>query len=71
MVAFLRLMTMVRPPFVFFSSTRSELPGYLDFVVSEHVAGWERLIGYQTISARVTLNMSSNYEDNLVYRFDD
>ena len=71
MVAFLRLMTMVRPPFVFFSSTRSELLGYLDFVVSERVAGWERLIGYQTISARVTLNMSSNYEDNLVYRFDD
>lgn len=52
MVAFLRLMTMVRPPFVFFSSTRSELPGYLDFVVSERVAGWERLAGYQTISPK-------------------
>ena len=25
-------MAMVRPPFVFFSSTRSELPAYLDLV---------------------------------------
>lgn len=32
MVEFLRLMAMVRPPFVFFSGTRSELPAYLDLV---------------------------------------
>ena len=71
MVEFLRLMTMVRPPFVFFSSTRSELPGYLEFVVSERVAGWERLIGYQTITANVSLNKDATYEDNLVYHFGD
>ena len=69
MVEFLRLMTMVRPPFVFFSSTRSELPGYLEFVVSERVAGWEHLIGYQTITANVSLNKGATYEDNLVYHF--
>lgn len=71
MVEFLRLMTMVRPPFIFFSSTRSDLPGYLEFVVSERVVGWERLIGYQTITANVSLNKDATYEDNLVYHFGD
>ena len=69
MVEFLRLMSMVRPPFVFFSSTRSELPGYLEFVVSERVAGGGHLIGYQTIPAHVSLNKGATYEDNLVYHF--
>jgi len=33
------------------------------------VVGWERLIGYQTITANVSLNKGATYEDNLVYHF--
>ncbi|WP_048713118.1 hypothetical protein [Cardiobacterium hominis] len=69
MVEFLRLMRLVRPPFIFFSSTRSELPAYLSFVTEAHAEGWERLAGYQTITTQVTLNKTSKYEDNLVYKF--
>ena len=36
---------MVRPPFVFFSSTRSELPAYLDLVAELRLPGWERFAG--------------------------
>ena len=69
MVEFLRLMRLVRPPFIFFSSTRSELPAYLTFIMDTHTAGWGRIAGYQTITAQVTLNKNSAYEDNLVYKF--
>ena len=69
MVEFLRLMRLVRPPFVFFSSTRSELPAYLKFIMETHAEGWERIVGYQTITAKVALNKSVTYEDNLVYKF--
>ena len=69
MVEFLRLMRLVRPPFIFFSSTRSELPAYLSFIMETRAAGWERIAGYQTITAQVRLNKNSAYEDNLVYKF--
>lgn len=69
MVQFLRLMRLVRPPFVFFSSTRSELLEYLDLVISDKMEGWERLTGYQKISLTTHINQQAIYEDNLVYRF--
>lgn len=69
MVEFLRLMAMVRPPFVFFSSTRSELPDYLELVVEQKLAGWQRLCNYKTIAITSTLNKNCQYEDNLIYRF--
>lgn len=71
MVQFLRLAAMVRPPFVFFSSTRSELPAYLDLVVSERLPGWERFAGYQTISINASINKDAAYEDNLIFKFKD
>ena len=69
MVQFLRLMRLVRPPFVFFSSTRSELVDYLDFIVNERAEGWQNLQDYQKISVHVTMNKTAQYEDNMVYKF--
>lgn len=69
MVEFLRLMRLVRPPFVFFSSTRSELLDYLDFIVNEKAEGWQNLQDYQKISVQVTMNKTAQYEDNMVYKF--
>lgn len=69
MVEFLRLMRFVRPPFVFFSSTRSELLDYLDFVISDKAEGWQNLKDYQKISVHVTMNKTANYEDNMVFKF--
>ena len=69
MVEFLRLMAMVRPPFIFFSSTRSELPAYLDLVAELHLPGWERFAGSQTLTVSSTINRNSSYDDYLIYKF--
>ncbi|EEG23911.1 tape measure domain [Eikenella corrodens] len=69
MVEFLRLMAMVRPPFIFFSSTRSELPAYLDLVAELRLPGWERFSGCQTVTVGSTINHSSRYDDHLIYKF--
>ena len=69
MVEFLRLMAMVRPPFIFFSSTRSELPAYLDLVAELRLPGWERFAGSQTLTVSSTINRNSSYDDHLIYKF--
>ena len=69
MVEFLRLMALVRPPFIFFSSTRSELPAYLDLVAELHLPGWERFAGSQTLTVGSTINRNSRYDDHLIYKF--
>lgn len=69
MVQFLKLMATVRPPFIFFSSTRSELIDYLDLVIDDKMQGWEGIADYQKISVNVRLNKTAGYEDNLVYKF--
>lgn len=68
MVEFLRLMRLVRPPFIFFSSTRSELLAYLDFVIETRAEGWERFAGYERIAVNVQVNRNAKYEDNLIYK---
>lgn len=69
MVEFLRLMRLVRPPFVFFSSTRSELIDYVDFIINEKAEGWQNLQDYQKISVNVVMNKTAQYEDNMIYKF--
>lgn len=69
MIEFLRLMRFVKPPFIFFSSTRSEFMDYLDFVVSEKAENWQNFADYQRLSFQVSINCSAKYEDNLVYKF--
>lgn len=69
MVEFLKLMRLVRPPFIFFSSTRSEFLDYLDLVIGYKLDGWEQFAGYRKINVQVCLNKNAHYEDNLVYKF--
>lgn len=70
MVEFLRLMNMVRPPFIFFSSTRSEILDYLNLVINEQLDGFQRFEGYQYISQTTSINYDARYEDNIIYRFE-
>lgn len=70
MVEFLRLMRLVRPPFIFFSSTRSEFVAYLDFIIKNQLDGNERVKDYHRIAIEASINATAKYEDNLVYKFD-
>lgn len=63
-------MTMVRPPYIFFSSTRSELLDYMKYIEKYDAQTWERVGDFETISIQATLNPSSTYEDNMLYRFE-
>lgn len=69
MVQFLKLMQYVRPPYIFFSSTRSELPTYLNFLQEHDPNAWERVGNYETISLKAQMNRNSSYEDHMIYRF--
>lgn len=69
MVEFLRLMQLVRPPFIFFSSTRSEFTDYVDFVIETNATGYNNLIDYKKLSIKTTMNKVAKYEDNLIYKF--
>ncbi|WP_314343154.1 hypothetical protein [Simonsiella muelleri] len=69
MVEFLKLMSVVRPPFVFFSSTRSEFLDYLDLVIGYKLDGWERFAGYRKVDLMSVISYASKYEDNMVYKF--
>ncbi len=69
MVEFLRLMRLVRPPFVFFSSTRSEFMDYLALIINEKMEGWEKLDGYHSLDLKAHINKAAKYTDNLVFKF--
>lgn len=69
MVQFLRLMDMVRPPFVFFSSTRSEFMDYLDFIKDNRPKEWAVFEGLQHISYAASISKKAKYEDNMVFKF--
>nr|DAY03878.1 MAG TPA: DNA adenine methylase [Caudoviricetes sp.] len=70
MVPFLTLAQMVRPPFVFFSSTRSEFLDYLGFLRQYKPQEWANWAGFGQVTIRGTLSKGSCYEDNMVYRFE-
>lgn len=69
MVAFLRLMQLVRPPFIFFSSTRSEFPAWLEMTIKEQHHGWDRFAGYETITVRSIINKGAAYDDNMIFKW--
>lgn len=69
MVQFLELMRFVRPPYIFFSSTRSELLDYMHFIEKYEADDWKRFGGFGRLSFNSTINNTSSYEDNLIYRF--
>ncbi|WP_230660411.1 hypothetical protein [Psychrobacter sp. I-STPA10] len=69
MVQFLTLMKLVRPPYILFSSTRSEVLAYMDYLKDNDVAAWERLGGFDIVSQISRINQLATYEDNMIYKW--
>ncbi len=69
MVQFLELMQFVRPPYIFFSSTKSELLDYMEFVKKYKKDDWNRFGNFEKISFTTHVNRSSHYEDNMLFKF--
>ncbi|OPH34954.1 Site-specific DNA methylase [Moraxella equi] len=68
MVQFLKLMKWVRPPYLFFSSTKSEFLSYLDYVKTHEPETWKRVGDFEKLSFTAHVNNSSKYEDNMVFK---
>ena len=69
MIPFLILTAMVRPPFVFFSSTRSEFAAYLDYLRRHRPQEWAKWEGFEHVKITGGISKTVRYEDNMIYRF--
>lgn len=70
LVDFLKLVNLTRPPFVFFSSTRSEFMDYVETIVDLKLDNWAAFEGVNRLSVNVSLSKQAKYEDNLVYKME-
>lgn len=69
MIEFLKLMALTRPPYIFFSSTKSELLDYMDFLKAQNSDDWQRLGNYKKLDITATVNCTARYEDHMIYKF--
>lgn len=69
LIDFLRLIHLTKPPYIFFSSTKSEFIRFVDFMVSEKGGNRQAFDGAKRIVVKAKLNYQAEYEDNLVYKF--
>lgn len=70
MIKFLILMKYVRPPYIFFSSTRSELLDYMQYIQEHDQQAWQRIGGFKRINLDAHVNCKSHYEDNMLYKLE-
>ncbi|MFD0966870.1 DNA adenine methylase [Seminibacterium arietis] len=69
LIDFLRLIHLTKPPYIFFSSTKSEFVRFIEAMVADKWQNWQAFEGAERISVNASLNYQTRYEDNLVYKF--
>lgn len=69
MVEFLTLMGLIKPPYIFFSSTKSELLAYMDYVKKFQATDWERIGNFEKLSLEIKVNYHKPYQDNMIWKF--
>ncbi|MCQ9121257.1 hypothetical protein MUU45_001745 [Rodentibacter pneumotropicus] len=69
LIDFLRLVNITRPPYVFFSSTKSEFIRFIEYMQEDKVDNWQAFENATRITVNASASYSGKYEDNLVYKF--
>ena len=69
LIDFLRLVNITRPPYIFFSSTKSEFIRFIEYMQKDKVDNWQSFDGAKRIVVNGSASYSGKYEDNLVYKF--
>lgn len=69
LIDFLRLIHLTRPPYLFFSSTKSEFIRFIDAMIDDKWDNWQVFEDYQRITLQTNANYNGRYEDNMVYKF--
>ncbi|MDA3978176.1 hypothetical protein [Gallibacterium sp. AGMB14963] len=68
LINFLDLIRLTRPPYIFFSSTKSEFVRFVDWLIATKGDNWQSFIDYKRIIVQTSTSYSGKYEDNLVYK---
>ena len=69
LIDFLRLINLTKPPYIFFSSTKSEFIRYLDYMQKSKTDNWQAFEGYERIVVKASASKDGIYEDNMIYKF--
>ncbi|URL01227.1 hypothetical protein L4F91_06695 [Avibacterium sp. 20-126] len=69
LIDFLRLVNITRPPYIFFSSTKSEFVRFIEYMQEDKVDNWQVFENATRIVVNASASYSGKYEDNLVYKF--
>lgn len=69
MIDFLKLMALTKPPYILFSSTKSEVLEYMEYLKQHKPKEWDRLGNFQLISINTAVNKDAKYEDNMICKF--
>ena len=69
LIDFLRLVNITRPPYIFFSSTKSEFVRFIEYMQQDKLDNWQAFDGAQRVAIKTALNYQGEYEDNMVYKF--
>lgn len=69
LVSFVKLINLVKPPYVFFSSVKSEFVRFIDAMISEKWQNWQTFANAERIEVKANINNSRSYQDNMVYKF--
>lgn len=69
LIDFLRLINITRPPYIFFSSTKSEFIRFIEYMIEDKVNNWREFENYNVINITASSNVTVKYEDNMVYKF--
>ncbi|PJG84992.1 hypothetical protein CVP05_08360 [Conservatibacter flavescens] len=69
LIDFLRLIHLTEPPYIFFSSTKSEFIRFIDYLMESKADNWQAFENYKRIAIQASASHNGKYEDNLVYKF--
>ncbi|MDW0617948.1 hypothetical protein P2G70_10505 [Mannheimia haemolytica] len=69
LIDFLRLIDLTKPPYIFFSSTKSEFLRFIHYMVTSKKENWQSFEGAKRIVVNASASYNGKYEDNLVYKF--
>lgn len=69
LIDFLRLIHLTKPPYIFFSSTKSEFVRFIEAMVEDKWQNWQTFEGAKRIVVNASLNYQVKYEDNLIFKF--
>ena len=66
LVEFTKLIALIRPPFIYFSSTKTQIKDYFNFLIEQND---DRFINYECIDIKAPVCFSMTYQDSMIFKF--